>query len=180
MNANYYKMLQRKELKKNLIFVTCILLFATLSTYLIYNNFKTKRDEITNLSSISVTYHEQTKGSFVIDKYVPVRDSIGLSKEPYKLTIKNNKNYKVLYKIVLEDNKENTLPKSVIKIGYHSKNIPTRIVNYDDLEDNILLETYLNPFDKEDYTIRFWTTDSDLSKEYDYYFSGKIKVIEEN
>ena len=39
MNTAYYRELQRKELRKNIIFTICILLFATLSTYYIYNKF---------------------------------------------------------------------------------------------------------------------------------------------
>ena len=61
MNYNYYRMLQKKEFKRNMTFVLLVLLFATVSTYLIYNKFKDVRDSKMRLPNISVTFHDGEK-----------------------------------------------------------------------------------------------------------------------
>ncbi len=181
MNYNYYRMLQKKEFKRNMTFVLLVLLFATVSTYLIYNKFKDVRDSKMRLPNISVTFHDGEK--IVIDKYAPIRDSVGLSTKAYKITIKNNTNKKAKYSIVLKDDrkklkefKDSTfLPRSALKYSIHEEGKEAKIYNLDDADEKILTET-LDPKAEANVKIRIWATKSDIESG-SYYYIGKLSVI---
>lgn len=180
MNYEYYKMLQKKELKRNIIFIGFILIFATISTYLIYNKFKDERDYKLNLPEIDATFHSGNEVE--IYDYTPVRDSVGLSTKPYKITIKNNTNKGVNFSITLSDSKLKNkkyksyerLPKSAVKVGVHEEGKETQIYNLDDI-DGVLVTKKLRPKEEVNYKIRVWTTKVDLD-EGNYYYTGKISV----
>lgn len=184
MNYNYYKMLQKKELKRNIIFISFILIFATVSTYLIYNKFKDERDYKLNLPEIDATFHSGNRVS--IYDYTPVRDSVGLSMKPYTITIKNNTNKKTNFSITLKSDdsfkdkkykKYERLPNSAIKVSVHENGHDTEIYNLDDI-DSVLVKKSLKPKEEVNYKIRVWETKIDIDSG-NYYYTGKFDVIGE-
>ena len=185
MNYNYYKMLQKKEWRRNFIFIFIVLVFATISTYLIYNEFKSVRDYKMRLPNISVTYHEGD--TIEVPKYVAVTDAVGLSTNPYNITVKNNTNKKVYFSIKLSDYKKKNkkykdstfLPRSALKVSVHEKGEQTDIYNMDDIDDELVSKT-LKPKEESDYKIRVWGTKSSLDDDDNYYYIGKLKVIGED
>lgn len=185
----YYKELQRKELRKNIIFTIFILLFATLSTYYIYNKFVDERDEILQSASLEVIFHEKDGSHFFLNRSSLVSDNVGLSSKPYRFTIKNNSKKLVKYKIMLDKDLARTnsstyneeIPKSIIKVAIHEKNKANSIYNLDDLENNNLVVTELDAGKEIEYTLRFWTSIDNtwhFNDDVTYAYYGLIKVVE--
>ncbi len=165
MNYAYYKKLQMKQLKKNIIFITCILVIATLSTYFIYNDFKEERDKILNSKSIEVIYHEKEGNKIDITKVTPVSDYVGLSSKIYSFTVKNNSNKTVEYTIRIVENKDeiekddcksNQIPLNIIKVAIHEKGEVSDIYNMDDIDNGVIRTVKLKPKEEKDYKMRFW------------------------
>ncbi len=188
MNLAYYKRLQRKEFIKNIIFIIFILLFATISTYYIYNKFVDTRDEILRSESLSVSFHDENGNRFSITKFNPVSDNVGLSSKAYKFTIKNNTNTNVKYVIkIAEDTDyfikdgcglENKIPLNFIKTGIHKKNEISTIYNLDDLNNNELVIDTIEPKEEIEYTIRFWISADSLMMDNNLHYHGLIQVEE--
>ncbi|MBR4619236.1 MAG: hypothetical protein IKO49_08030 [Bacilli bacterium] len=183
-----YKRVMNKMLIKTGIFIILILAFAIICTYKIYNKFEGDRDKILNSSSLKVTYHGLGE-KVSLKKITPVTDSVGLSSNPYKFTIKNNTNTKVKYKVVLEDDIEQyekddcgeyKIPNDIIKLGIHTKGNVSEIYNLDDLDDNVLDVGYISARDEVKYTIRLWISQNTLFQDADMHYHGIIKVIEVN
>ena len=80
----------KKEIIKNVIYTSIILLIAVISTYKIYDKFKNDRETDFNSKSLEVVYQNSTKDKIEITKVTPVTDSVGLSSNAYRLSIKNN------------------------------------------------------------------------------------------
>lgn len=186
MNYTYYKKLQRKLIIKNSIFISCILLFACISTYYIYNNFKDTRDEILSSESLEVAFHNKEGNNITIKKITPVSDAVGLSTKAYTFTIKNNTNKKVKYAIRIredqtaqkKDNCEGSIPLNIIKTGIHKEGEVSSIYNLDDLNDGIITTGTVNAQKEIKYTIRFWISQNSLTIENDFHFHGLVEVDE--
>ncbi len=188
MNYQYYKQLQKKEMKKNFIFITFILILATVSTYLIYTNVKEERDKILKMKSLEVTYHEKTGNKVTITKLTPVTDYVGLASTPYTFTIKNNTNSWVKYKVKLvkdndtikeEECSDTLIPLNLIKVGIHEKGEVSKIYNLDDIEKNIIAVGTIAPRQSETYTVRVWVSGNIIATDKNLHYHGLIK-IEEN
>ena len=113
----------KKEIIKNTFIVGIILLFASISTYFIYNKFQTTRNVDYNSKSLDIVYHDNGN-KITIDKVTPMTDSVGLSSKSYNLSIKNNLTVPVDYKVrVLDDSEldiedeDNLIPKEDIRIS---------------------------------------------------------------
>lgn len=187
MNYAYYKKLRRKELIKSGIYITFILLFATLTTYYIYNSLKEENNKIRSSKSLDVVFHKKAGEKVTINKVRPVSDSVGLSSHAYTFTIKNNTNTRVNYEVkIVEDKekikedkcKENKIPLNIIKAGIHEKGEVSDIYNLDDLEDGVLVSGNIGPKKEIDYTVRFWISKNSLTVESSLHFHGKIEVVE--
>ena len=186
MNYAYYKELQKKEWRKNFIFIALVLLFATISTYLIYYNFKEERDEILHSKSLEVTYHEKDGNKVTLNKVTPVTDYVGLSSDPYTLTIKNNTNAVVKYKIKLVEDREaidkddcsnKLIPKNIIKVAIHEKGEVSKVYNLDDISN--LESGVLEPKEKKDYMVRVWiTNNSIINRGSKLHYHGLLEVEE--
>ena len=186
MNYAYYKELRRKEMIKNTIFIIFILLFASISTYLIYNNFKDQRDEILKSNLIDVVYHNGNKLN--ITKITPVTDYVGLSTRAYTLTIKNNETRWVRYKISLKENTElvesdkcskKKIPLNIIKVGIHPKGEVSKIYNLDDIEDGVLAMNDIAPKSEAHYTVRIWISENSVATTTNLHYHGLLEVSAE-
>ena len=62
---------RKKEMIKNTVYITFILLLAVVSTYIIYNKFQKTRSVDFNSDSLDVTYHESTGDKITISKVTP-------------------------------------------------------------------------------------------------------------
>ena len=89
----------KKELIKNGIFVSLILLVAIICTYKIYYKFQNDRDVDFNSESLSVVYHDTLGDKITLTKVTPVTDSVGLSTNTYSLDVHNNLTVGVPYQI---------------------------------------------------------------------------------
>lgn len=186
MNYTYYKQLRRKELTKTFIFTVFILLFASFSTYYIYDKFEDSRDFLVASDSLEVVFHDASDVS--ITKITPVSDSVGLSSKAYTFTIKNNTMTKVRYKVKVVSDTEKIqeddcssfqAPLNIIKTGIHKEGEVSTILNLDDLEDGEIVTDYLAPQREVKYTLRFWVSQNTLSLGNHLHFHGKIKVVED-
>ena len=100
----YYN--RKKELIKNAVIITLILLLAVISTRIIYFKYKNETNVDYNSESLDIVFHEKEGANISLYKVVPVADSVGLSSKAYTFTIKNNLTEPVIYKIYLVDNKD--------------------------------------------------------------------------
>ena len=90
---------RKKEIIKNTVYITFILLIAVVSTYFIYNKFQKTRTVDFNSDSLDVSYHEASGDRISINKVTPVTDSVGLSSKAYTISVKNNLTENVHYKV---------------------------------------------------------------------------------
>jgi len=183
----YYN--RRKEIIKNAIYITLILLLAIISTHYIYNEFQDTRSVDFNSESLDVTYHEATGDKLSITKITPVTDSVGLSSKSYNLTIKNNLTEKVgfklkvtedLEKITEDDCLEKSISKGNIRISIKNGNKENKIYNLDELESGLLLNDKINALETRDLAIRIWISqNSNLPLGSTMHYHGVIKVLED-
>lgn len=180
----------KKELIKNGIKISLILLFAIVVTIYIYNKFESEGNIDYSSDSLDVVYREKTGDKIDITKVTPVTDSVGLSSTAYSLSIKNNLTVGVNYKIKIIDNKEKVLedecgnssiPKEDIRISVKINNKPNKIYNLVDLEDGILVDDEIKALKTSNIVIRAWINkDSLLPSGTNLHYHGLIQVIEED
>ena len=181
--------IQKKEMIKNAIFITFILLIAVFSTHYIYYKFETDRNIDFNSESLDVTYHEKTGDKLSLLKVTPVTDSVGLSSKTYTVSIKNNLTEKVNYKVQIIDDLEAVekdecgeyqIPKEDIKISVKINNKNNKIYYLSELENGILVEDKINALEKLDISIRLWIKQgSTLPLGAKLHYHGKVQIIEE-
>jgi hypothetical protein len=185
-----YRYNRKREIIKNVIYITVILLIAVVSTYYIYNKFQVSRDIDFNSESLDVTYHENSGDKISIVKVTPVTDSVGLSSKSYNITIKNNLTEDVSYKIKLVDDLEeisndlcsdNLISKDNIRVSIKVNKKDNKIYTLDELEDNLLLSSSIKALDSIDISIRAWVRqDSSLPLGSNMHYHGIIQVIEDD
>ncbi len=182
---------RKKEIIKNTVYITFILLLAVISTYYIYNKFQKNRSIDFNSASLDITYHEASGDKLTIKKITPVTDSVGLSSKAYTLTVTNNLTENVNYQIKILDDKEaneeyeeeSLIPKEDIRISVKVSKEETEIYNLDELteNDNILLDKEIEALDTDNISIRIWIKqDTKLPVGSDMYYNGIIQLIENN
>ena len=183
----YYN--RKKEIIKNTVYITFILLLAIISTYLIYHKFQDTRNIDFSSESLDVTYHDIEGDKITIDKITPVTDSVGLSSKSHSISIKNNLTENVKYKIKLLDDKEayegleedKLIPKEDIRVSVKVNKKDTEIFDLVELEEGILLEDEIYALSTDHISIRLWIKqDSKLPSGEDMYYNGIIQIIEEN
>lgn len=185
-----YKYNRRREIIKNTVYITLILLLAIVSTYYIYNRFQENRNIDFNSESLDVTYHEETGDKLAITKVTPVTDSVGLSSKSYNISIKNNLTEKVDYKIRVLDDLDTIkedgcgdylIPKEDIRISIKLNKNDNKVYNLVDLEKGVLLDSKVKALDTDEVAIRVWIKqDSTLPMGAKMHYHGTIQVIEEN
>ena len=182
---------RKKEIIKNTVYITFILLLAVISTYYIYNKFQKNRSIDFNSASLDITYHEASGDKLTIKKITPVTDSVGLSSKAYTLTVTNNLTENVNYQIKILDDKEaneeyeeeSLIPKEDIRISVKVSKEETEIYNLDELTENnnILLDKEIEALDTDTISIRIWIKqDTKLPVGSDMYYNGIIQLIENN
>ncbi len=184
-----FSIYQKKEFRKNVIFIACILLIAVISTHYIYYKFETDSSVDFNSESLDVIYHEKTGDELSIVKVTPVTDSVGLTSKTYTVSIKNNLTEKVNYKVQIVEDKEKIkeddcgeyqIPKEDIKISVKINKKDNKIYNLEELENGILVEDKINALEKLDISIRTWVSqDSSLPLGAKLHYHGKIRIIED-
>lgn len=180
---------RKKEIIKNTVYITFILLIAVVSTYFIYNKFQKTRTVDFNSDSLDVAYHETSGDKITINKVTPVTDSVGLSSKAYSISIKNNLTEKVRYKVkVLDDTEkmseydsETLIPKEDIRISVKVNKEDTEIYSLNELEDSVLLDTEITALGNDNVSIRVWIKqDSKLPIGSEMYYNGLIQLVEED
>lgn len=179
---------RRREIIKNTIFITIILLLAVVSTYYIYAKFQVNQTVDYNSKSLDVTYHEKSGNKLTIDKVTPVTDSVGLSSKSYNIVLKNNLTETVDFKIKVLDDLEtivedecsdNLITKDSIRISIKNGNKENKIYNLDELEDGILLAEELDALETKNLSIRVWVKqDSVLPLGSNMHYHGLVQVEE--
>lgn len=179
---------RRREIIKNTIFITIILLLAVVSTYYIYAKFQVNQTVDYNSKSLDVTYHEKSGNKLTIDKVTPVTDSVGLSSKSYNIVLKNNLTETVDFKIKVLDDLEtivedecsdNLITKDSIRISIKNGNKENKIYNLDELEDGILLADELDALETKNLSIRVWVKqDSVLPLGSNMHYHGLVQVEE--
>ena len=166
-----------------------ILLFAIISTWLIYNKFNNENSTVDPVDSFEVTFHEKTKDKITLTKANPVSDAIGLASNAYTITIINNTDQLQKYQIrILDDEIEYQndaclykIPKESLKIAYHKDGERNEIKHLSELMNNVLTTEDIMPLSKVKYTIRLWVdNDNNLNIDKDSHYHGLIKVEEIN
>ena len=153
-----YQKYYRRHMIKSTIIIIFLFAFAIVSTYLIYNNFSSKRERDIDTGEMEVVFHSKEGNKINLTKFNPVTDAVGLSSTEYDFTVKNSTANSVSYKIVLEPN--------------------TNRINNEYL-DNVLYEDTLEANSEEDYSIRLWAINSDFVIDRESHYHAVIKVIEE-
>ena len=183
-----YYINRKKEIIKNVVYLSLIFIIAIVSTYYIYNEFQENRNTDFNSDSLVVTYHESTRDKITIKKVIPVTDSVGLSSKAYNISIKNNLTEKVSYKVQILDDLEaikedecedNLLEKEDIHISVKKDKNENKIYTLSDLEDGVLFSDYINALDTDNISIRIWVSkDSSLPYGAFMHYHGIIQIVE--
>ncbi|MBP5679053.1 MAG: hypothetical protein J6X28_04420 [Bacilli bacterium] len=178
----------KKELIKNGIIISIILLIAIVSTYHIYYKFQNDRNVDFNSESLTVVFHDTTGDKIQLTKVTPVTDSVGLSSNSYSFDIKNNLTVGVPYQIkilpdavkVNEDHcEEIQIPEEDIRISVKVGRGENQIYNLSELEEGILLEDEVKALDTDSISIRLWIDkDTSLPAGAKMHYHGTIQVIE--
>ena len=181
---------RKRELIKNIVLTTLILLIAVISTYYIYNKFDNSEIVDYTSASLDITYKEEDGDKISITTVSPVTDSVGLSSKAHTVTIKNNLTEKVNYVIKINDDiktmiedecTEYQIPKQDIRISVRDTNGTNAIYTLSDSEDNILVSHKIKALQEEKYTIRLWvSSESSLPMGSDIHYHGIIEVVEES
>lgn len=184
----YYN--RKKEIIKNSIIISFILLIAVTSTHYIYYKFKDDKSVDYNSESLEVIFHEEDGNKILINKVIPVTDSVGLTSHAYTFTIKNNLTQPVKFKIkliedlekIVEDECEKKqLSKEFIKVSIKENKENNKIYNLEELKDEILMNTKIKALEKNDYYIRVWVDkESTISPNTELHYHGLIQVVEED
>ena len=178
----------KKELIKNGIIVSVILLIAVICTHKIYYDFQNNRNVDFNSESLNVVFHDASGDKIQLTKVTPVTDSVGLSSTNYSLDITNNLTVGVPYQIkilpdeemVKEDGCEDSLiPEEDIRISVKVSKKDNQIYTLSELEDGILLSDEVAALDTEVVSIRLWVNkDSTLPAGAKMHYHGIVQVIE--
>lgn len=183
-----YQKYYRKHMIKSIIIIIFLFAFAIISTYLIYNNFSSKRERDIDTGEMEVVFHSEAGNKINLTKFTPVSDAVGLSSREYSFTVKNSTPNSVSYKIVLESNtnkinKDNCfskmIPSELLKLSLrvdHQAPVAKILSEY---QDNVLYADTLDANSEEDYSIRLWAINSDFVIDRDSHYHAIIKVIEE-
>ena len=183
-----YQKYYRKHMIKSAIIIIFLFAFAIVSTYLIYNNFSSKREHDIDTGEMEVVFHGKEGNKINLTKFTPVSDAVGLSSTEYSFTVKNSTANSVRYKIVIEPNTnrvnsdgcfEKTIPSELLKLSLrvdHQTPVAKILSEY---QDNVLYEDTLEADSEEDYSIRLWAINSDFVIDRDSHYHAIIKVIEE-
>ncbi|HIR58743.1 MAG TPA: hypothetical protein IAB38_01705 [Candidatus Onthousia excrementipullorum] len=183
-----YQKYYRRHMIKSAIIIIFLFAFAIISTYLIYNNFSSKREHDIDTGEMEVVFHGKEGNKINLTKFTPVSDAVGLSSTEYSFTVKNSTANSVSYKIVLEPNTNRinsdecftkTIPSELLKLSLrvdHQTPVAKILSEY---QDNVLYEDTLEADSEEDYSIRLWAINSDFVIDRDSHYHAVIKVIEE-
>ncbi len=183
-----YQKYYRRHMIKSAIIIIFLFSFAIVSTYLIYNNFSSKREHDIDTGEMEVVFHGKEGNKINLTKFTPVSDAVGLSSTEYSFTVKNSTTNSVSYKIVLESNTNRinsdecftkTIPSELLKLSLrvdHQTPVAKILSEY---QDNVLYEDTLEADSEEDYSIRLWAINSDFVIDRDSHYHAIIKVIEE-
>ena len=186
-----YEYNRKKEIIKNTVYITFILLLAVVSTYFIYNKFQKNRSIDFNSASLDVTYREASGDKITITRITPVTDSVGLSSKAYTMTVKNNLTEDVNYCIkIIDDTEENEnypeeslISKDNIRISVKVNKDETEIYNLDELDEleQVLLDREIEALGTDNISIRIWIKqDTKLPAGSDMYYNGLIQLVENN
>ena len=185
-----YKYNRRKEIIKNVVYISFILLIAVVSTYYIYDKFQDSRSIDFNSESLDVTYHESTGDKISITKVTPVTDSVGLSSKAYIISVNNNLTEKVNYKVRIindketikeDDCKEMLIPKEDIRISVKVNKSKNTIYNLSELEKGVLLEREIKALGTDNISIRVWINqESALPLGNDMHYHALMQIVEED
>lgn len=180
----------KKEIIKNVVKSSLILLLAIVSTYYIYYKFQSEGNVDYSSESLEVVYHDSDGDKIKITKVTPVTDSVGLSSNSYTISLKNNLtmdvNYKVKIKIdeqeIIKDECEDIqIPIEDIRISVKNGKNTNQIYSLDELEDGVLLEETISALKSEDVVIRAWVRrETTLTPGARMHFHGTIQLVEEN
>ena len=178
----------KKELIKNGIIVSIILLIAIVCTYHIYYKFQNDRDVDYNSDSLSVVFHDTGGSKIKITKVTPVTDSVGLSSNTYSLDIHNNLTVGVPYQIKIipdldmiekDGCEEYLIPEEDIRISVKVNRGDNEIYNLDELKNGILLTNTVEALENDTISVRVWINkDSSLVAGSKMHYHGIIQVIE--
>ena len=183
-----YQKYYRRHMIKSAIIIIFLFSFAIVSTYLIYNNFSSKREHDIDTGEMEVVFHGKEGNKINLTKFTPVSDAVGLSSTEYSFTVKNSTANSVNYKIVLEPNTNRinsdecftkTIPSELLKLSLrvdHQAPVAKILSEY---QNNVLYEDTLEADSEEDYSIRLWAINSDFVIDRDSHYHAVIKVIEE-
>lgn len=181
---------RKREIVKNIFYITFILLIAVVSTRYIYNKFEVDRNIDFNSESLDITYHEATADRLTLNKVTPVTDSVGLSSKSYNITIKNNLTENVDFKIKIVDDLEkivedecsdNLIPKEDIRISIKNGSKDNKIYDLAELEDGILLDGKIKALENKNLSIRIWVNhNSTLPIGSLMHYHGVVQVLEED
>ena len=184
----YYN--RKKEIIKNTIIISFILLIAVVSTYYIYYEFKGDNSVDYNSDSLEVIFHEKNGDKVLLNKVTPVTDSVGLTSHAYTFTVKNNMTHPVKFKIKLIEDLEQIVEeqceqmqinKDYIKVSIKENKSNNKIYKINDLVDDVLLETEIKELNENEYYVRVWIDkDSSIQTSSELHYHGLLQVVEEN
>lgn len=183
-----YQKYYRRHMIKSSVIIFFLFTFAIVSTYLIYRNFSSKREQDIDTGEMEVIFHSKNGNEINLTKFTPVSDSVGLSSTEYDFTVKNSTFNSVSYKIILEPNVtiinndaclDKQIPSELLKLSLrvdHKTPVAKILSEY---QDNVLYEDTLDANSEEDYSIRLWAINNDFVIDRDSHYHAVIKVIEE-
>ena len=179
---------RKKEILKNVIYVSFILFIAIVSTHFIYYKFQGNLGVDESSESLDIVYHENSGEKISLKRVTPVTDSVGLSSKSYAVSVKNNLTEDVDYELKLLDDLETIkedecgeflIPKEDIRVSVKVNKKENEIYNLDELEEGILLNNQIGALDEDHISVRLWIKqDSTLPMGSHMHYHGIIKIVE--
>ena len=178
----------KKELIKNGIIVSIIMLIAVFFTYKIYYHFQNDRSVDFNSDSLTVVFHDNDGEKLKINKITPVTDSVGLSSKNYSFEVKNNLTVSVPYQVKIiddidtieeDDCSDNLIPEEDIRISVKLNKGENTIYTLSELKEGVLLNTEVSALKTDNISVRVWINkDTKLLPGTSMHYHGSIQVIE--
>ena len=162
------------------VIVILISLIALIGTSYAILTMTIEGDKSISLTTGILKVDFTEKDSINLNNAPPISDSKGLKQTPYTFTITNTGNINAYYHVLIEEDSNNTLSNSYIKMkvtgtnGYDSDII--RVSNYGVKKFEIIGEDTLEPKESVTYTLNMWVSDDADNNAQGKIYQSKIVV----
>ena len=175
----------KKEIVNRLLSIITVSLFLiVVTTYVYLPNSKNLSGALAFLNHEKSFYMQDVTSGVLLKDATCVKDSEGLTYEPYSFKVVNNTNKNITYKIVFKSDKEKALEKGMEILPNKYLRYAISDINDTNLEantlsdDGVLLTTTITPHSTVKFNFRMWLDYDADEGAMDKIFIGTLEVKE--